>query len=186
MRTFKRFISEAGRGLVKSKDEWKTLSTTQVRKNTDVQRDIFDIIDAAYKPIGGHPDFPNADSVPADNNITDVIDTDEPDDVDAAILSKTTRFGKKMTTIGSDGGAEAKREVLQKAVKILKTRGSYVEASGKLLDILVSRGAPVVKDEATVRAVLAGKQIEWKGDGQYSRLIGGKRHTKQMLGNPIV
>jgi len=184
--SFKTFITEAGRGLVQGKDQWQSLSTAQVQKNTDVRRDIFDIINAAYAPIGGHPDFPNADSVPADNNITDVIDTDAPDDVDAAILSKTTPFGKKMTTIGSDGGAEAKRQVLKKAVDILNTQGSYVEASGKLLDILVSRGAPVVKDEATVRAVLRGKEIEWKGNGEYVRAIGGKRHTKQMLGKPRI
>jgi 8-oxo-dGTP diphosphatase len=184
--SFKTFITEAGRGVVQRKDQWKSLATAEVRKNTDVQQDIFDIINAAYAPIGGHPDFPNADSIPADNNITDVIDTDEPDDVDAAVLSKTTPFGKKMTTIGSDGGAEAKRQVLKKAVDILNTQGSYVEASGKLLDILVSRGAPVVKDEATVRAVLRGKEIEWKGNGEYVRAIGGKRHTKQMLGNPRV
>jgi 8-oxo-dGTP diphosphatase len=182
--SFKTFIAEAGRGVVRNKDQWKSLATAEVRKNTDVQRDIFDIVNAAYAPVGGHPDFPNADSVPADNNITDVIDTDEPDDVDAAILSKTTLFGKKMTTIGSDGGAEAKRQVLKKAVDILKTQGSYGEASGKILDILISRGAPVVDDESIVRRVLRGKEIEWKGNGQYVRAIGGKKHLKQMLGNP--
>lgn len=185
--SFKDFLVEANRGLTARKNEWDTLTIKQVHDNTDVQHDIFNIINAAYAPLGGHPDFPNSDSVPADNNITDVIDTDAPDDVDAAILSKTTPFGKKMTTIASDGGAEAKREVLKKAVDILNTPGSYVEASGKLLDILVARGAPVVKDEATVRHVLRGKEIQWQGeDGSYSRKIGGKTHTKKMLGKPRV
>lgn len=182
--SFTAFITEANRGLTRRKNEWDTLTTTQVRGNRDVQQDIYNIINAAYGPIGGHPDFPSADTVPADNNITDIIDTDEPEDVDAAVLSKTTPFGKKMTTIASDGGQEAKREVLKKAVDILNTRGSYVEASGKLLDILVARGAPVVEDEATVRRVLKGKEIRWLGDGSYSRRIGGKEHTKQMLGKP--
>jgi len=185
--SFKDFLVEANRGLTARKNEWDTLTTKQVHDNTDVQHDIFNIINAAYAPLGGHPDFSNSTSVPADNNITDVIDTDAPDDVDAAILSKTTPFGKKMTTIASDGGAEAKREVLKKAVDILNTPGSYVEASGKLLDILVARGAPVVKDEATVRHVLRGKEIQWQGDdGSYSRKIGGKTHTKKMLGKPRV
>jgi len=164
----------------------ETIGISDVKKNRNVQQDIFDIINTAYAPIGGHPDFPNADSVPADNNITDVIDTDAPDDVDAVVLSKTTPFGKKLTTLGSDGGAEAKREVLKKAVEILNTQGSYVEASGKILDILVARGAPVVKDEAAVRAVLKGKEIEWQGDGVYSRKIGGKAHRKTMLGKPRI
>lgn len=183
---FSVFITEANRGLSTAKDRWETIGISDVKKNRNVQQDIFDIINAAYAPIGGHPDFPNADSVPADNNITDVIDTDAPDDVDAVVLSKTTPFGKKLTTLGSDGGAEAKREVLKKAVEILNTQGSYVEASGKLLDILVARGAPVVKDEAAVRAVLKGKEIEWQGDGVYSRKIGGKAHRKTMLGKPRI
>lgn len=181
---FASFIAEANRGLTRRKNEWDSLSIGEVRGNRDVQQDIYDIINAAYGPIGGHPEFPNADAVPSDNNITDIIDTDEVEDVDAAVLSKTTPFGKKMTTIGSDGGPEAKREVLKKAVEILNTKGSYVEASGKLLDILVSRGAPVVTDEDTVRSVLKGKEIRWKGDGFYSRKIAGKEHTKKMLGKP--
>ena len=43
-----------------------------------------------------------------------------------------------------------------------------------------------MKDEATVRHVLRGKEIEWKGNGEYVRAIGGKRHTKQMLGKPRI
>lgn len=184
---FSQYITEANRGLSTAKDRWETIGISDVKKNRNVQQDIFDIINAAYGPIGGHPDFPNADSVPADNNITDVIDTDAPDDVDAVVLSKTTPFGKKLTTLGSDGGAEAKREVLKKAVDILNTQGSYVEASGKLLDILIARGAPVVDDEQTVRTVLRGKEIQWHGKGgAYSRKIGGKTHEKKMLGNPRV
>lgn len=185
MKSFFNYINEANRGLTQQKNKWDTLTTSEVKKNRDVQQDIYDIINAAYGPIGGHPDFPRVDAVPADNNNTDVVDTDEPDDVDAVVLSKTTPFGKKLTTLGSDGGAEAKREVLKKAVDMLKTRGNYVEASGKLLDILVARGAPVVKDENTVRAVLKGKEIQWHGDGTYSRKIGSKTHKKQMLGKPL-
>lgn len=184
--SFLQFISEANRGLSKTKDEWDTLTTDEVRGNRDVQQDIYDIINAAYGPIGGHPDFPNVSAVPADNNFTDVVDTDAPDDVDAVVLSKTTPFGKKLTTLGSDGGAEAKREVLKKAVDMLKSRGNYVEASGKLLEILVSRGAPIVKDENTVKTVLKGKEISWRGNGEYSRKIGTKVHNKTMLGNPLI
>jgi 8-oxo-dGTP diphosphatase len=184
---FSTFIAEAGRGLISRKNQWGDTTSAEVRKNKDVQQDIFDVINAAYKSIGGHPDFPDVQSVPADNNVVQVIDTDTEDDVDAVVLSKTTTFGKKLTTLGSDGGEDAKREVLKKAVDILKTQGNYVEASGKLLDILIARGAPVVKDEQTVRSVLKGKEIQWHGEGgSYSRKIGGKTHTKKMLGNPKI
>lgn len=177
---------EASRGLAANKGEWEEVSDTEVSANKDVRQDIYDIIKVAYGPIGGHPDFPTVDRVPGDNNVNSVVDTDEPDDIDAAILSKRTSFGNKITTFASDGGAEAKRAAIAKTVDLLNTPGNYVEVSGKLMDILIARGAPTVDDEDTVRAILKGKEIMWHGDGVYTREIGGKPYTKKMLGKPRV
>jgi hypothetical protein len=179
-------IEEAGRGLVANKGEWEEVSGDDIKSNKDVQQDVFDIIKAAYGPIGGHPDFPTVDKVPADNNKADVIDTDEPDDVDAAILSKRTEYGTKITTFASDGGTEAKRAAISKVIDLLNTQGNYVEVSGKLMDILIAKGAPTVDDEDTIRTLLKGKEIMWHGDGVYSRTIGGTPHTKKILGKPNI
>ena len=179
-------IEEAGRGLATNKGEWEEVSGDDIKNNKDVQQDVFDIIKAAYGPIGGHPDFPTVDKVPADNNKADVIDTDEPDDVDAAILSKSTQYGTKITTFASDGGTEAKRAAISKVIDLLNTQGNYVEASGKLMDILIAKGAPTVDDEDTIRTLLKGKEIMWHGDGVYTRTIGGTPHTKKMLGKPNI
>jgi len=174
------------------KNKWVKLGASDVKTNTDVQRDIFDIIRSAYANLGGHPDFPNRSSVPHDNDRINVIDTDSDKDIDATILSKTTIHGKKMTAMASDGSTDAKKALLQRAVDLLNKEGNYMEASEKVLDILVAKGAKVVTTQKTVEKVLSGKQVTWHGkhpegkdgDGWYSRMIGGKMKTKRMLGNP--
>lgn len=189
----KESVSEAARGLVGSKNKWSRIDPTQTKGNTDVQSDIYDMIKQTYGGLGGHPDFPSRDRVPHDNDGVDIIDTDGPDDIDATILSKKTMFGRKMTTIATDGQQDSKRAMLSKSVELLQQRGNYMEASGKVLEILISKGAKPVTDQKTVEKVLTGKTIHWhgdhpeglKGEGWYSRTIGGKMHTKMMLGNPI-
>lgn len=186
-------ITEAARGMIKTKNRWSRINPTQTKANTDVQNDIYDIIRQTYVGIGGHPDFPSSDSVPHDNDGIDIVDTDSHNDVDATLLSKRTMFGRKFTTAATDGQQDSKRAILTKAVELLRQRGNYMEVSGKILDILVSKGAKPVTDQKTVEKVLTGKTIQWHGkhpqgsagDGWYSRSIGGSMHMKMMLGNPI-
>jgi len=186
-------ITEAARGMIKTKNRWSRINPTQTKANMDVQNDIYDMIKQTYVGVGGHHDFPSADSVPHDNDGIDIVDTDRYDDVDATLLSKRTMFGRKFTTAATDGQQDSKRAMLTKAVELLRQRGNYMEVSGKILDILVSKGAKPVTDQKTVEKVMTGKTIQWHGkhpqgsagDGWYSRSIGGSMHMKMMLGNPI-
>jgi len=68
---------------------------------------------------------------------------------------------------------------------MLKRPGHYIEVSGKLKDILSSKGVPLVTDEETIRTALKGKKIEMNDDGTYQRYLGGEKHTKTMMGNPL-
>ena len=68
---------------------------------------------------------------------------------------------------------------------MLKQKGYYLEVSGKLKDILLAKGAPVVKDPEVIKKVLKGKEIKMNDDGTYERVIGGTKHTKTLVGNPI-
>ena len=68
---------------------------------------------------------------------------------------------------------------------MLKKSGYYLEVSGKLKDILLAKGAPVVTDPELIKKVLKGKTIELNDDGTYQRFLGGEKHTKTLLGNPI-
>ena len=68
---------------------------------------------------------------------------------------------------------------------MLKQPGNYIEASGKLKDILSSKGVPIVTDKETIEKVMKGKTIEMNDDGTYQRYISGKQYTKTLMGNPL-
>ena len=98
-----------------------------------------------------------------------------------------------------DGGAEAKKAILDKAGRELKTAGFYSEMSDALAHIMLTKyGAPSIDDQATVEKVL-GKKVQWVGahpkgkypdhPGWYIRKLGGeggKEHMKILLGKPKV
>ncbi len=57
--------------------------------------------------------------------------------------------------------------------------------SGKLKDILLAKGAPVVTDPEVIKKVLKGKEVKINDDGTYERYLAGEVRTKTLLGNPI-
>ena len=100
-------------------------------------------------------------------------------------VSKKGPGGTKFTATGHDGSSEAKSKVVNHKADLLKQSGYYIEVSGKIKDVLVAKGAPIVKDPEVIKKVLAGKEIEkFNEDGSYVRKIGGHSHEKVMLGNP--
>lgn len=149
---------------------------------------IFQLIDTAYASIGGHPNYKNADDVEKEASDTDfeVIDLDDTPGIDAVDAFKNTPAGVKFVATGQNGSAAAKSAVVNRKAELLKHRGYYVEVSGKIKDIFLAKGVQLVDDEAAVRKVLKGKDIEWHGDGTYTRDIAGEPHTKMLLGKPKV
>ena len=93
--------------------------------------------------------------------------------------------GNKLAAIGHDGSSAAKSKVINHQADLLKQKGYYLEVSGKLKDILLAKGAPVVKDPEVIKKVLKDKEIKMNDDGTYERVIGGTKHTKTLVGNPI-
>jgi hypothetical protein len=168
-----------------NKGDWVHLDPQSVVSNKDVQQDVYEIIRASYADIGGHPDFKAVGDVPKDNDKTLVIDTDDPDDVDATILSKTTSHGNKITTFGTDGGKGAKAAMIRKLVELLDKPGNYCECSGRPLEILLNHGVRKVTDRDVIQRLLTGKTLKFNPDGTYDRDIGGEIHTKTMIGNPL-
>ena len=94
-------------------------------------------------------------------------------------------IGKKAAALGHDGSPAARSIAVNFAALMLKNKGHYIEVSGKLKDIMVAKGVPIVTDEETIRTALKGKDIEMNDDGTYQRSLGGEIHTKTMMGNPL-
>lgn len=166
-----------------NKNNWNQLSKSEAEPDKD---QILALIQNAYKEIGGHPNFRKPDDVTSGEggDSYEVIDLDDDDDIDAVTVTKEKPAGHKLVAMGQDGTSSAKKSAIDRQVANLKTAGWYIEASGKIKDILVARGVKPVEDEATVRKALDGKEIIWHGDGTYDRKIGGEMHTKMLLGRP--
>ena len=162
-----------------------------------VKQDLFDLIQNAYKDIGGHLKFKSPDDVlDPDTNFWKAADLDDDPELDVVYFGKKTPFGTKHTGIGHDGERANIKNLLIKKSSELKSPGNYVEISGAAFDSFVNKGGvPVIDDEEKVRAILGPKrsaELEWHGkhpkgtkpgNGWYTRTIGGQKTTKTMAGN---
>ena len=165
-------------------NKWVDLSD---KEKEEYASEIFDLINTAYAPIGGNVNYKSAADVlgaeaDADYEVINIDDDPEPDALSAY---KKQPAGTKLAAIGHDGSPEAKSKAINRLADLLKQNGYYLEVSGRLKDILLSKGAPVVTDPEVIKKVLKGKEIEMNDDGTYQRYLGGKKHTKTLLGNPI-
>jgi hypothetical protein len=163
------------------KNQWINLP----RKALDDYADtIADIIANAYAGKGGNFEIRTGNDVrTSDLNywISNDVDTDV--DMDVALGGKLTPAGTKITTIGQDGGADAKRAAVTKIIELMKTRGFYAEIDK---DMASKYGLPYVKDEVEIRKVI-NKDLKMNPDGSYDRkLTSGPVKTKVLVGIPKV
>lgn len=165
------------------KNKWVSLSASEVGT---YEKEIFDLVQNAYKPIGGHPNFKSKLDVKSGAHEWIVIDLDDDADLDVVSGIKKGSVGSKFVATGHDGEKASKSAAINYKVDKLKKRGYYIEVSGKMEDILRGKGLSPITDEQTVRKALKGKDIEWLDSGYYKRKIGSSTFTKIMFGKPSV
>ena len=160
------------------------------------QQDLFDLIDNAYKSIGGHVKFKKpSDVMDPELQYWRAADLDDDPELDVVYFGKVTPYGVKHTGIGHDGDRSSIKNLLIRKSKELGTPGNYVEISGPAFDSFVGKGGvPPIEDEEKVRAILGpkrGAELEWhgkhpkgtkSGNGWYTRTIGGQKLTKTLAG----
>lgn len=148
---------------------------------SDFSNEILDLINTAYQNKGGHLEF----SSPNDIRKSDVSfwisnDIDSDPQMDVILGGKKTKAGIKLTVIGQDGEREAKKEVVNKMLSLLSTKGFYAEMDPDLAD---RSGLPFINDESLIKNIL-NKNIKMNPDGSYIRDIKGKPKTKVLVGIP--
>jgi len=148
---------------------------------------IFDLIKTAYASIGGHSNYQSPTDVIGSEGDADyeVINLDDDPDIEAVSVSKKKPAGDKFVATGHDDSKVAKSVVVNHKADKLKKSGHYVEVSGRIKDIMLGKGVPMVTDEDTIKKALKGKEIEMNDDGSYQRKIAGKMYTKVLLGKPL-
>lgn len=104
---------------------------------------------------------------------------------DAFIIYKETHYGNKIALLGTNDKKEAKRQLLQKVIELLNTRGWFIEASLKMEEILSASRVPVITDQKMIEDVVGkDKKPEMGKNGYYTRLLSkaSKRIEKRMYG----
>jgi len=175
--------------------KWVELSKSDLNNNKVLAQELFDLVDLAYKPIGGHVNITSPSDIVNNASFWVAADIDSDPEADVVKLAKKKPYGLKSVGMGHDGAKASKDFVIAKSGVSLKTKGFYAEMSGAIAHVLLKyHGAPSVNNHADVEKVL-GKTVEWIGahpdgkypkhPGWYRRKIAGKSHMKILLGSPF-
>ena len=166
------------------KGKWVDLDNAKQEEYAD---DIFNLIQIAYASIGGHANYKSSDDIVSKEGSSDyeVINLDDDPDIEAVSVSKSNPSGQKFTATGHDGSKIAKSVVVNHKADMLKKSGNFIEVSGRIKDILLAKGVPLVTDEDTIEKALKGKDVKMNKDGSYRRKIGGTWYEKVLLGKPL-
>ena len=167
--------------IVPPKNTWFPLSKGEIK---DVEEEILDLIQKAYAPIGGHPNYKSVSDLAGSDY--EIIDLDDDPELDAVTVTKQRAGGTKHVGIGHDGTSQGKRGAIGRTIDKLDEPSNYIEASGAIENILRKANVTQVTDEETIRKALKGKEIEMYDDGSYNRGLGGKKYRKTMWGKPRV
>ena len=163
------------------KNNWKPISKDELK---DIEKEILDLIQNAYGPIGGHPNYKSVSDLAGSDY--EVIDLDDDPNLDAVTVTKQRSGGTKHVGLGHDGTSAGKRGAIGYTIDQLSKPSNYIEASGAVENILRKAGVVQVTDEETIRKALKGKEIKMYDDGSYDRVLGGKKYRKTMFGKPTV
>lgn len=169
------------------------LGSGALAADSDLLKEGFDLVSTAYAPIGGHLNINEPDDLLNEGTTFYFADIDKDPEADVLQVSKRKKAGLKMSAVGHDGQKASRRHLIQYKIDRLHEPGNYAEVSGRIAEILLGVGVPVVNDKATVERML-GKKVRWLGtnkdfprtSGWYSRKIGKSNHKKVLVGTPLV
>ena len=159
--------------------------------DVNIAGELFDLINTAYGPIGGHLKLQKPGDLPGKYTDWIAVDIDDDPEPDAVRFAK----GQKMAGSGHDGTRAAIDAYLAKTAELLNQEGFYGEMSKGIAHIMIKyHNVPYVPNHEDVEKVL-GKTVEWIGEhpegkypgynGWYCRDINSCREMKIMVGRPI-
>jgi len=172
----------------------KWIRITDKKELDQLKLNLFNLIDNAYEPLGGHYDFTSPEKIMNQKyTFWKVVDIDEDPEADAVLMGKNVRGKTKHVGLGHDGAKPSKKTALTHKSDLLKSGGHYVEVNGRpAISYMIKGNVPAIEDEATVRKLLKGKDIIWHGEhptdktapgkGWYTRKKAGHDMTKIIVG----
>jgi flavodoxin len=173
MKRFKRFIED----IKLKKKVWADIKLSDLDKKT--RNMLWDMYSDTYQSIGLH--IADANKLTSKYKVCWLIDNDNDDNIDAFIIYKDTKFGKKIALLGSDGEKNNKKVLLNKTIGLLKTKGWFCEASHKFYDILISKKIKIIDDYDLIKKIVGKSFVEELDNGQYKRKLGTLGIIKKTL-----
>lgn len=145
---------------------------------------VWDMIQKAYAQMGGirGSGFGNIHDMIQNIPMWKLVVRDN--EVKAVIMYKD-KMGRKAVALATDGTTEGKKELSKMLQNELQR--SFVEVSGPAKAFIskhISDWEKYVLPVETVKTILVGKDIEPVDKFQYTRIIGGKKTKKILLGTP--
>ena len=160
------------------KKKWVSIPLHNLDKET--RHKLWDMYVSTYQSIGLH--IEDASKLTSKYKVSWFIDVDEDPQPDAFVIYKETKYGNKLALMGSDGEKLSKRLLINKAVKLLKTKGWFVEASHKIAEIFTAKGVKTIYDMDFVKGVIGDKKfVEELDDGEYKRSLGALGVVKKRM-----
>jgi len=172
---FKKYINEL---IDLPKKKWVSIKLSTLEQST--RHKLWDMYADTYQSIGLH--IEDVNQLTSKYKVSWLIDMDADPEPDAFIIYKDTKGGKKIALLGSDGEKLSKKLLINKTVKLLKTKGWFVEASHKVADIFVAKGVATIYDMDFVKSVIGEKKfVEELDDGEYKRSLGSLGVVKKRM-----
>lgn len=164
--------------------DWTDIPITNL--NQDELKAVWNMYVQTYSSIGMVFKNINIFYNKSKNKIVKLIDTDN-DSVPNAFLLYRNQYGYKITIMGSDNSPKAKSELVSYLLKLLSTRGWWMEAGQKVSEILNNNQIPYVIDENIISR-LVDEDVRHLKDGYFEKILAGSsiKNISRIYGSPLI
>lgn len=157
-------------------------TTKDMEKYAD---DVWKILTKSYEYCGGMAGMDSKEQLIDETTLWKLVR--KGGKIVACTVYTNKRGGRKACYAGSDGteiGIRSLKKIMQED-NLIPDREAWGEFSGKAVSTMFNQGAMPVRAEIAKEIMKDKEFLEIKPDGYfYTRKIGGKPHTKLMMGNP--
>lgn len=160
------------------KKKWVSVNLSDLEQK--IRHRLWDMYVDTYQSIGLH--IESVEKLTSKYKVSWLIDIDKDPVPDAFVIYKETPQGNKLALMGSDGQKLSKRLLINKVVKLLKTKGWFCEASHKVAEIFQGKGVPIINNYEFVKKVIGSEKfVEELPNGEYKRKLGSLGVVKKKL-----
>lgn len=167
---------------VYSKHKWYVLSKND---KENFKNNLFTLVNISYDQQGGHVRINSPNKVTDDAELTfwTAADVDHDPYADVVIFGKKTKYGTKISGVGTDDQVESKDILVKKMSSLLHQKGFYAEVSGGLTKLLLKSKTPYVNDVKLIRRIFNDSSVRFVDQykNYYTRKLENGEETQEEI-----